>query len=205
MQTGYDFEDDNTLIEYMIADGLLPDRRVKNSTFEKAAIKLNKACAGTSWCTGTSENYARDHTANGDFYIYYKQGRPEVAVRMNGQNEIGEIRGNSLDQALNKEQAEIAKNFLQNSKFDKADKYLKQFELKQKAIKVAKGEAAFTLEDLVNINPVRNGKVDASRLLNFRLLDGQARREDPSEAVDKFFNDKIISSDSIKSRVIVIY
>jgi len=191
MQTGYDFEDDNTLIEYMIADGLLPDRRVKNSTFEKAAIKLNKACAGTSWCTGTSENYARDHTANGDFYIYYKQGRPEVAVRMNGQNEIGEIRGNNPDQALNKEQQEIAKSFLQNSKFDKADKYLNQFELKQKAIQVAKGEAAFTLEDLVNINPVRNGKVDASRLLNFRLLDGQARREDPSEAVDKFFNDKI--------------
>ncbi|NBQ48351.1 MAG: hypothetical protein EBU33_07850, partial [Sphingobacteriia bacterium] len=78
LQTGYEYGDDNELVQQLIADGLLPDRRVKNTDFEKAAVELNKACAGTSWCTGRDENYARDHIAGGDFYVYYKQGRPEV-------------------------------------------------------------------------------------------------------------------------------
>ena len=197
-QTGYDIENENELIEMLIADGLLPDRRNKLSNtqtnFEQAAIELNKACAGTPWCTGRDENYARDHIAGGDFYVYYKQGRPEVAVRMNGQDQIGEIRGNSLNQALNKEQQEITKNFLNNSNFSETDKYLTQFKLKQKAIEVAKGEATFTTEDLVNTDVVYNGKVDASSLLDFRMIDGYRGRSDITEAVEKFFENKILKA-----------
>ena len=197
-QTGYDIENENELIEMLINDGLLPDRRNKLSNtqtnFEQAAVELNKACAGTPWCTGRDENYARDHIAGGDFYVYYKQGRPEVAVRMDGQDKIGEIRGNSLNQALNKEQQEIAKNFLNNNNFSEAAKYLTQFKLKQKAIEVAKGEATFTPEDLVNTDAVYNGKVDASSLLDFRMIDGYRGRSDITEAVEKFFENKILKA-----------
>jgi polyhydroxyalkanoate synthesis regulator phasin/ribosomal protein S19 len=197
-QTGYDIANPDELVEMLINDGLLPDRRNKLSNtqtnFEQAAIELNKACAGTPWCTGRDESYARQHIAGGDFYVYYKQGRPEVAVRMDGQDKIGEIRGNSLDQALNKEQQEIAKNFLKNSNFSEAGKYLTQFKLKQKAIEVAKSEATFTPEDLVNTDAVYNGKVDVSSLLNFRMIDGYLGRNDPTESVKKFFEDRLLKT-----------
>ena len=191
-QTGYDIEDENQLIEMLIDDGLLPDRRVKNTAFEKAAVELNKACAGTSWCTGRDENYARDHIAGGDFYVYYKQGRPEVAVRMDGKNQIREVRGNTEDQALNKEQQEIAEDFLAKTNFKDADEYLSQFKLKQKAIDVAKGNAEFTAEDLMHSNIVRNGKINIKSLLNFKLIDGyRGLRGNPTEEVTKFFESKI--------------
>ena len=191
-ETGYDIEDTNQLIEMLIADGLLPDRRVKNTNFEKAAIELNKACAGTSWCTGRDENYARDHIAGGDFYVYYKQGRPEVAVRMTSKNEIKEIRGNTQDQALNKEQQEIAETFLTKNSFTDSNKYLSQFKIKQKAIEVAKGNAEFTPEDLVNSDIVRFNKVNVAALLNFNLIDGYGGlRKSPTEEVLNFFKNKI--------------
>ena len=191
-QTGYDIEDENQLIEMLIADGLLPDRRVKNTSFEKAAVELNKACAGTSWCTGRDENYARDHIAGGDFYVYYKQGRPEVAVRMTGKNEIKEIRGNTKDQALNKEQQEIAETFLTKNSFTDSDKYLSQFKIKQKAVEVAKGNAEFTPEDLFNSDIVRFNKVNVAALLDFNLIDGYGGlRGSPTEEVKKFFENKI--------------
>jgi len=195
-QTGYDIENENELIEMLINDGLLPDRRSKLSNiqtnFEKAAIELNKACAGTSWCTGRDENYARDHIAGGDFYVYYKQGRPEVAVRMTGKNAIKEIRGNTDDQALNKEQQAIAENFLNSSNFADADEYLSQFKLKQKAIEIAKGNAKFTPEDLMSSKVVRNGKINVKKLLDFELIDGyRGLRGRPTEEVEKFFESKI--------------
>ena len=192
LQTGYEYGDDNELVQQLIADGLLPDRRVKNTDFEKAAVELNKACAGTSWCTGRDENYARDHIAGGDFYVYYKQGRPEVAVRMTGKNAIKEIRGNTDDQALNKEQQAIAENFLNSSNFADADEYLSQFKLKQKAIEISKGNANFTPEDLVSSKVVRNGKINVKKLLDFELIDGyRGLRGRPTEEVEKFFESKI--------------
>lgn len=53
---------------------------------------------GTAWCT---KGFATTETQlkGGDFYVYYtldKSGEPRIpriAIRMNGQNEIGEIRG----------------------------------------------------------------------------------------------------------------
>jgi hypothetical protein len=194
-KSGYEFGDNNELIHYLIRDGLLPDRRVKNTAFEKAAIELNKACAGTEWCTGRDENYARDHIAGGDFYVYYKQGKPEVAVRMEGQDKIYEVRGNTEKQALNKEQEEIAKNFLQKNNFKDADKYLKQFALKQKAIQVAKGEAEFTPEDLMGVaNLVSNGSVLSNEVLKFDLVNGYGKRAAPSEEVSDFFNKHILNT-----------
>jgi len=193
LETGYEYGDDNELVQQLIADGLLPNRRVKNTDFEKAAVELNKACAGTEWCTGRDENYARDHIAGGDFYVYYKQGKPEVAVRMTGKNEIKEIRGNTQDQALNKEQQEIAETFLTKNNFKDSDKYLSQFKIKQKAVEVAKGHAEFTPEDLVNSdNIVRFNKINVAALLDFTLIDGyRGLRGSPTEEVKKFFESKI--------------
>ena len=53
---------------------------------------------GTGWCTA-GKSTAEAQVEQGDFYVYYtndsedKPTQPRLAIRMNGQNKIGEIRG----------------------------------------------------------------------------------------------------------------
>jgi hypothetical protein len=161
---------------------------------EDAAIKLNKGAAGTPWCTGASESTARSQIEKGDFYIYYNQGRPEVAVRMDGTDKVGEVRGNSPNQALNVEQQKIAEDFLRGSQFVGADKYLKQFVNKQRAVELAKGNGSFTPKELLDNNVVRSGEIKPRAvrdLLNFGVVDGYSLRPDATEKVEKFFENKL--------------
>ena len=168
-------------------------KKLEAMGMEDAAVKLSKGAAGTPWCTA-GESTARGQIAAGDFYIYYKQGRPEVAVRMDGKNKIGEVRGNSPNQALNIEQQEIAENFLRGSQFVGADKYLQQFATKQKAIELAKGAGSFTPKELIHNDVVRAGTIRpraVQNLLNFDLVDGRSLRPDPTEKVENFFENKL--------------
>jgi len=161
---------------------------------EDAAVKLNKGAAGTPWCTGASESTARSQIEKGDFYIYYNQGRPEVAVRMDGKDKVGEVRGNSPNQALNAEQQKIAEDFLRRSQFVGADKYVKQFANKQRAVELAKGIGSFTPKELLDNNVVRSGEIKTravSDLLNFGVVDGYSLRPDPTEKVKNFFENKL--------------
>ncbi len=198
-QTGYDpntFATETELVEQLVRDGLLPDRTAPS--LEESAIALNAGAAGTPWCTGGSVSTARSQIEGGDFYIYYKNGKPEVAVRMNGQNEIGEVRGNNPDQALDAEQQKIAREFLENSQFSNANKYVEEFALKEKLTAIAKGTAEFTVGDLLNFgsSPIdsQTGAVDTKavkRLLKFRTVDGYANRPEPSAAVAEFFGNEL--------------
>ena len=52
---------------------------------------------GTGWCTAGMST-AQTQIEKGDFYVYYTEvdgeaTQPRIAIRMNGQNEIGEVRG----------------------------------------------------------------------------------------------------------------
>ena len=152
-------------------------------------VALNAAAAGTPWCTGNSSlNYASSHLKGGDFYIYYKNGRPEVAVRMTGQNRIYEVRGNSPNQSVNAEQEQIARGFLQQNKFEGSEKYFKEFDNRRFLIDLFQGNTDYTLDALFNNPPqlAPNGKVadDAAKsMLQFRTLDGYGGRPAPTPAV----------------------
>lgn len=169
-------------------------KQIEAMGVEDAAIKLNKGAAGTPWCTGASESTARSQIESGDFYIYYKQGRPEVAVRMDGKNKVGEIRGNSPNQALNAEQQKIAEDFLRGSQFVGADKYLKQFFNKQRVVELAKGNGSFTPKELLDNDVIRSGDIKPRAvrdLLNFGVVDGYSLRPEATEKVEKFFENKL--------------
>jgi hypothetical protein len=60
---------------------------------------------GTGWCTA-GESTATAQLQNGDFYVFYSMDAdgnpciPRAAIRMNGHDQIGEVRGVAADQNL---------------------------------------------------------------------------------------------------------
>jgi hypothetical protein len=173
-------------------------QKFEQSDTYTAAAELNSACAGTPWCTARTVDTARGHITKGDFYVYYKNGRPEVAVRMDGTDRIGEIRGNSPNQAISKEQENIAKQFLQSNNFKDTQKYITEFDRKQFLARLFKGETNYTIEELFNNPPPM--KMDGSNTisdstalnaLRFNALDGYGIRPEPSETIVNALTKKI--------------
>lgn len=174
-------------------------KKFDQSAEEQTAIDLNAGCAGTSWCTGASVGTARSQIEAGDFYVYYNKGRPEVAVRMDGQTQIGEIRGNNPNQALNDEQQQVAANFLRAQNFDNTDRYLSEFERREALIKLAKGEKQLDTSDLFGADRIvkRDGTVDkygVDKLLSFRTIDGYGNRPKPEDAVAEYFGKQYVDA-----------
>lgn len=83
----------------------------------------------TGWCTAGEET-AKTQLSNGDFYVYYtkdKEGvykEPRIAIRMDGKNKIGEVRGVGEHQNLEGCMTSIAEKKL--NEFPDKDKYLKK-------------------------------------------------------------------------------
>lgn len=75
-------------------------------------------------------NFAKDQLEDGDFYVYYTLDEngdakvPRIAIRMDGKNKIGEIRGISGKQNMEPEMMPILEEKLKE--FPDRDKYLKK-------------------------------------------------------------------------------
>ncbi len=84
----------------------------------------------TGWCTAAGENFAKDQLAGGDFYVYYSLDEngeakvPRIAIRMDGKDKIGEIRGIADNQNMEPEMMPILEEKLKE--FPDKDKYLKK-------------------------------------------------------------------------------
>ena len=83
----------------------------------------------TGWCTRWEET-AKTQLSNGDFYVYYTKDKdgeykePRIAIRMDGKNKIGEVRGVGERQNLEGCMTSIAEKKL--NEFPDKDKYLKK-------------------------------------------------------------------------------
>lgn len=83
----------------------------------------------TGWCTAGIET-AKQQLKYGDFYVYYTKNEkdlytePRIAIRMNGHDEIGEIRGIDIDQRIEPEMEDIVSEKL--TEFPDKDNYLKK-------------------------------------------------------------------------------
>ena len=83
----------------------------------------------TGWCTA-GEKTAKEQLSNGDFYVYYTKDKdgeykePRIAIRMDGKNKIGEVRGVGERQNLEGCMTSIAEKKL--NEFPDKDKYLKK-------------------------------------------------------------------------------
>ena len=83
----------------------------------------------TGWCTAGKET-AKTQLNGGDFYVYYTKDEnneyknPRIAIRMNGKNEIAEVRGTSKNQNLESNMEPILDKKLEE--FPDKDKYKKK-------------------------------------------------------------------------------
>ena len=83
----------------------------------------------TGWCTAGKET-AKTQLAGGDFYVYYTKDEnneyknPRIAIRMDGTNKIGEVRGTSINQNLESNMEPILDKKLEE--FPDRDKYKKK-------------------------------------------------------------------------------
>ncbi len=86
----------------------------------------------TGWCTAAGENFAKNQLEGGDFYVYYsldEKGQakvPRIAIRMEGDYEIAEIRGIADDQNMEPEMLPILHKKLKE--FPDKDRYFKKEE-----------------------------------------------------------------------------
>ncbi len=117
---------------------------------------------GTGWCTaGRSTSEAQINS--GDFYVYYTYNannepvQPRIAIRMNGRNQIGEVRGILQHQALEPQMNDILEGKL--TEFgSEADKYKKKSEDMRRMTEIEKKTKSKTqlskeeLEFLYEIN-----------------------------------------------------
>jgi hypothetical protein len=112
---------------------------------------------GTAWCT---KGFATASTQlqGGDFYVYYtldKSGQPNIpriAVRMNGQNQIGEVRGVADGQQnLEGNMAPILEEKLKDfgSEADKYNKKSSDMKKMTELVKKQERKESFNKEDLV--------------------------------------------------------
>ena len=173
------------------------------------AEKLNAAAAGTSWCTGNNIANAEDQITKGDFYIHYKDGRPEVAIRMDGQTRINELRGNTPNQSLTPEQLKIAREFLNTKTFENSSMFINMMERKKALAEAFKNdtplpvEHLYTGEDWVNTKSVGTTGVKISVInssvwsfTNFSEIDGEldAYRPQKPRSFDRLVKDKLTES-----------
>ena len=128
------------LYEYVIKQSFLKGEHQSNSTdgkwikYEQGSDYniLRNSLQGyyTGWCTAAGENFAKDQLAGGDFYVYYSLDEngeakvPRIAIRMDGKDKIGEIRGIADNQNMEPEMMSILEEKLKE--FPDRDKYLKK-------------------------------------------------------------------------------
>jgi len=102
-----------------------------NQGSSEDAEKLYKSLEskGTGWCTAGMST-AQAQIESGDFYVYYTEvdgeaTQPRIAIRMNGNNEIGEVRGILEHQNLEQQMSPVLEEKLK-SFGPEADKYKKK-------------------------------------------------------------------------------
>lgn len=128
----------NKLYTYIL-NNMINDREIIDSK-DGIWVKYNQRCnhikfwqslqgKNTGWCTA-SEETCKTQIGIGDFYVYYTKDEndeyniPRVAIRMNGQEEIAEVRGIDKNQNLESEMINITEKKL--DEFSDKEKYIKK-------------------------------------------------------------------------------
>jgi len=90
-------------------------KKYNQSNDIKDAESLNGDLAGTNWCTGGSVGTASTHLSGGDFYVYFENGDPQIAIRTDN-GKIEEVRGRGDGQNITSpELNNVAETFIRSN------------------------------------------------------------------------------------------
>jgi ADP-Ribosyltransferase in polyvalent proteins len=101
------------------------------------AEKLNTDVAGTNWCTGGAVHTAHQHLRGGDFYVYFDEGEPQVAIRTED-GQIAEVRGRGEGQNITTPKYDqAAEDFIRSGEGPQGgNEYLHDREFRKMAVKI---------------------------------------------------------------------
>ena len=162
-----------------------------NQGSDEAAKKLYESLEGqnTGWCTVASVT-AINQVNSGDFYVYYTKDKndnyiiPRIAIRFNGHDNIGEIRGVEEHQNLEEEMIPILEDFLINKENLLTEDVKKNLE---------------KIKDLKYLVKIKNKTINNEKLTTKEIIDlytktfGFGRKQDP--LVGKIIKKRDILSD----------
>lgn len=123
-------------------------KKIKETTTKKGWVKYPQnsdasnlaSDAASHWCT-SGVSMASNQLALGDFYIYHDDGRPKIAIRMQGAN-IAEVRGHLDNQELDAQYLAIAEK-----KANELDaQYFKKFKQQKFLVKLLNQETCTSVE-----------------------------------------------------------
>jgi len=185
-------------------------KKIRSGKVSGSWVKFNKgsdgailagAVNGTPWCT-CNTGTAQGQLNNGDFYVFFTEDNnkkhtiPRIAIRMNGVDEIGEIRGVAdSDQNIEGSMTKIAKDkysgFSNAKKYEKQDSDMKRLTDINKKEKLDKADLRFLYEIDGGIKGFGYSKDPRIQ----KLLSGRDLRTDLS-IITGFSQDQISIDDS---------
>jgi hypothetical protein len=103
------------------------------------AEKLNADVSGTNWCTGGAVSTAHGHLSGGDFYVYFDEGEPQIAIRTED-GKIAEVRGRGEGQNITTPAYDqAAEEFIRSGEGPQGGaEYLSDREFRKMAVEVMK-------------------------------------------------------------------
>lgn len=87
------------------------------ANYSKNKEKLMRFATGTGWCIA-GEGMANTYLLKGDFWLYFENKIVKVAIRLDGETHVAEIRGRNNDQKQLNPYWEQVINFLQKTNWD---------------------------------------------------------------------------------------
>ena len=90
---------------------VIPSFSNDSANFQRNIEKL-KVLSSDLWCTKTTK--AKTYLLDGDFYIYFNQGKPLIGMRTDSDNTIAEIQGILNNDSIPCELVDIIDDFIKN-------------------------------------------------------------------------------------------
>jgi hypothetical protein len=87
------------------------------TNYESNKEKLKRFATGTGWCIA-GDSMANTYLSKGDFWLYFENKIAKVAIRLEGESHVAEVRGRNNDQKQLNPYWEQVINFLQKTNWD---------------------------------------------------------------------------------------
>lgn len=98
---------------------VIPSYKHDSENFDKNVKKL-ELLSSPSWCTKFSK--AESHLQQGDFHIYYDNGKPQLGVQIDPYGEVEEVQGVHNDDSIPMEYIKIFEDYKKQNHFELSDR-----------------------------------------------------------------------------------